>query len=65
MRSFMYEMNEYKKKYLESEVLSCEPEKLAFFESEYDRLVEEGRTVFEQVEVGICGFKCYVEPINR
>ena len=65
MRSFMYGMNEYKKEDLQSDVHSCNPEKLAFFESEYDRLVGQGRTVLEQIEAGGLGYTDLNAMLNR
>ena len=65
MRSFMYGMNAYKKNDLRSDVHVCDPEKLTFFEREYDRLIEQGRIVLGQMKERDPGYADLNAMLNR
>ena len=65
MRSFMYGMNEYKKNDQESGINFCDPKQLVFFESEYDRIVNQGRIIIGQMQADDWGFSDFNAMLKR
>ena len=65
MRVFILEMNDYKNKDLALDVSFCDAEKLSFFESEYDRIVEEGHKSIVQMAEGSFGRQDFNAMLKR
>jgi len=65
MRTFVNKMNEYRNKDISKNVLFCDPEKLTFFEEEYDRILEEGRIAIGQMPEGDFGYAEFNAMLNR
>jgi hypothetical protein len=65
MRVFVLSMNAYKNKDLAQGITFCDAEKLAFFESEYERIVKEGRTALALMEEGTFGYQEFNAMLNR
>jgi len=65
MRTYILGMNNYKNEDLASGVTECDPETLACFEDEYDRLINEGRIALGQMKKGDLGYKEFNAMLNR
>jgi hypothetical protein len=65
MRTFINEMNDFRNNDLSKNVLFCDPKKLTFFEEEYDRILDDGRTAFGQMSEGDFGYAEFNAMLNR
>jgi len=65
MLVFVTGMNKYKNNDLAAGVLSCDPQKLSFFESEYDHIIENGRTMLGQMKGDEWGYAKFRAMLNR
>ena len=65
MRVFVLSMNEYKNEDLARKVSFCDAEKLKIFESEYDRIVAEGRAAIAGMDKGAFGYQKFNAMVNR
>jgi hypothetical protein len=65
VRVFVSGMNVYKNDDLAAGVVSCDPEKLSFFENEYDRILEIGRLELKQMNQSKWGYAKFNAMVNR
>jgi len=65
VRIFVSGMNEYKNKDLALGVVSCDPQKLLFFENEYDQILELGRLELKQRKEAEWGYAEFNAMVNR
>jgi hypothetical protein len=65
MRSFILEMNDYKNADLDLGVSFCDAEKLAYFEEEYDKQLQNGFSAIGQLNKNDTGYKEFNAILNR
>ena len=65
MRAHIAKMNRHKNRDLKSGKIECDPELLASFEAEYDRLIAEGRIALSLMTKGSFGYDSLNAMLNR